>query len=54
VCWKRLNEGFAEYRGKYFGQRHTLTGDWIKLHYGELHNFYSSTNIIRMVKWRDW
>jgi hypothetical protein len=27
-------------------------GDWTKLHNEELHNFYSSPNIIRMIKSR--
>jgi hypothetical protein len=27
-----------------------LTGDWTKLHNEELHNFYSSPSIIRVVK----
>jgi hypothetical protein len=27
-----------------------MTGDWRKLHNEELHNFYSSPNIIRMIK----
>jgi hypothetical protein len=29
-----------------------LTGDWRKLHNEELHNLYSSPNIIRMIKSR--
>jgi hypothetical protein len=29
-----------------------VTGDWRKLHYEELHNLYSSPNIIRMIKSR--
>jgi hypothetical protein len=29
-----------------------VTGDWRKLHNEELHNFYSSPNIIRMMKSR--
>jgi hypothetical protein len=29
-----------------------VTGDWRKLHNEELHNFYSSPNIIRMIKSR--
>jgi hypothetical protein len=30
-----------------FGEeRKEVTGGWIKLHNGELHNFYSSLNII--------
>jgi hypothetical protein len=34
-------------------KRDDVTGDWRKLHNEELHNLYSSTNIIRMIKsWR--
>jgi hypothetical protein len=33
-------------------KRDDVTGDWRKLHYEELHNFYSSPNIIRMIKSR--
>jgi hypothetical protein len=34
-----------------FGQkRDHVTGDWRKLHNEELHNLYSSPNIIRMIK----
>jgi hypothetical protein len=29
-----------------------VTGDWSKLHNEELHNLYSSPNIIRMIKSR--
>jgi hypothetical protein len=29
-----------------------VTGDWRKLHNGELHNLYSSTDIIRQIKSR--
>jgi hypothetical protein len=29
-----------------------MTGDWRKLHNEELHNLYSSPNIIRMIKSR--
>jgi hypothetical protein len=29
-----------------------VTGDWRKMHNEELHNLYSSTNIIRMIKSR--
>jgi hypothetical protein len=29
-----------------------VTGDWRKLHNEELHNLYSSPNIIRMIKSR--
>jgi hypothetical protein len=31
-------------------KRDEVTGDWRKLHNEELHNFYSSPNIIRMIK----
>jgi hypothetical protein len=31
-------------------RRDEVTGDWRKLHYEELHNLYSSPNIIRMIK----
>jgi hypothetical protein len=30
--------------------RDEVTGDWRKLHNEELHNLYSSPNIIRMIK----
>jgi hypothetical protein len=33
-------------------KRDEVTGDWRKLHYKELHNLYSSPNIIRMIKLR--
>jgi hypothetical protein len=33
-------------------KRDEVTGDWRKLHNEELHNFYSSPNIIRMSKSR--
>jgi hypothetical protein len=29
-----------------------LTGGWRRLHKGEFHNLYSSTNAIRVIKWR--
>jgi hypothetical protein len=34
-------------------KRDEVTGDWRKLHNEELHNLYSSPNIIRMImsKW---
>jgi hypothetical protein len=31
-------------------KRDDVTGDWRKLHNDELHNLYSSPNIIRMIK----
>jgi hypothetical protein len=33
-------------------KRDEVTGGWRKLHNEELHNFYSSPNIIRMIKSR--
>jgi hypothetical protein len=33
-------------------KRDEVTGDWRKLHNQELHNLYSSPNIIRMIKLR--
>jgi hypothetical protein len=33
-------------------ERDEVTGDWKNLHYEELHNMYSSPNIIRMIKSR--
>jgi hypothetical protein len=33
-------------------KRDEVTGDWRKLHNEELHNLYSSINIIRMFKSR--
>jgi hypothetical protein len=33
-------------------RREHVTGDWRKLHNEQLHNLYSSTNIIRMFKTR--
>jgi hypothetical protein len=31
-------------------KRNEVTGEWSKLHYEELHNLYSSPNIIRQIK----
>jgi hypothetical protein len=33
-------------------KRDEMTGDWRKLHNEELHNLYSSPNVIRMIKSR--
>jgi hypothetical protein len=33
-------------------KRDEMTGEWRKLHNEELHNFYSSPNIIRQIKSR--
>jgi hypothetical protein len=33
-------------------KRGEMTGDWIKMHNEEIHNLYSSPNIIRMIKSR--
>jgi hypothetical protein len=32
-------------------KRDEVTGDWRKLHNEELHNLYSSPNIIRIMRW---
>jgi hypothetical protein len=37
-------------RGIFRPKRDEVTGDWRKLHNEELHNLYSSPNIIRMIK----
>jgi hypothetical protein len=39
-------------RGIFGPTRDEVTGEWRKLHSGELHNFYSSPDIIRQVKSR--
>jgi hypothetical protein len=33
-------------------KRDEVTGEWRKLHNGEFHNFYSSSDIIRQIKSR--
>jgi hypothetical protein len=33
-------------------KRDEITGEWRKLHNGELHDFYSSPDIIRQIKSR--
>jgi hypothetical protein len=37
---------------KIFGPRRETDGSWKKLHNDELHNLYSSQNIVRMIKSR--
>jgi hypothetical protein len=37
-------------RGIFGPKRHEVTGEWRKLHNGELHNLYSSQDIIRQIK----
>jgi hypothetical protein len=40
-------------RGIFGLKRDEITGDWRKLHSGELHNLYSSPDIVRQIKsWR--
>jgi hypothetical protein len=39
-------------RGIFGPKRGEITGDWRKLHSGELHNLYSSPDIIRQIKSR--
>jgi hypothetical protein len=39
--------------GRIFGvKRDEVTGEWRKLHYGELNDLYSSPSIVRMIKSR--
>jgi len=33
-------------------RRDEVTGEWRRLHYEELNDFYSSPNIVRVIKWR--
>jgi hypothetical protein len=44
-----LRTGFLRIFGS---KRDEVTGGWRKLHNDELHSFYSSPNIIRMIKSR--
>jgi hypothetical protein len=37
-------------RGIFGLKRYEVMADWRKLHNGELHNLYSSPNIIKMIK----
>jgi hypothetical protein len=39
-------------RGMFGPNRHEVTGEWRKLHNEELHNLYSSPDIIRQIKSR--
>jgi hypothetical protein len=39
-------------RGIFGPKGDEVTGEWIKLHSGELHNLYSSADIIRQIKSR--
>jgi hypothetical protein len=39
-------------RGIFGPKRDEVTGEWRKLHSGELHNLYSSPDIIRLIKSR--
>jgi hypothetical protein len=39
-------------RGIFGPKRDKVTGEWRKLHSGELHNLYSSSDIIRQIKSR--
>jgi hypothetical protein len=39
-------------RGIFGPKRDEVTGEWRRLHSGELHNLYSSTDIIRQIKSR--
>jgi hypothetical protein len=39
-------------RGIFGPKRDEVTGEWRKLHSGELHNLYSSQDIVRQIKSR--
>jgi hypothetical protein len=39
-------------RGMFGPKRDEVTGEWKNLHSGELHNLYSSPDIIRQIKSR--
>jgi hypothetical protein len=41
--------GYEVQRGRY-GPKREVTGGWRKLHSVELHNFFTSLNIIKMTK----
>jgi hypothetical protein len=41
-------------RGMFGQKRDEITGTWRKLHNDELHNLYSSANIIRMIRRMRW
>jgi hypothetical protein len=40
-------------RGMFGPKRDEVTGEWRKLHNGELHNLYSSPDIIRQIKLKE-
>jgi hypothetical protein len=44
------NDFWDSVRAAFGPRRDDVTGDWRKLHNEELHNLYSSPNIIRMIK----
>jgi len=41
-------------RGIFGPKRDEVTGEWRQLHIAELNYLYSSSNIIRVIKWRRW
>jgi hypothetical protein len=41
-------------RGIFGPKRDEVTGEWRKLHSGELHNLYLSSNVIRWIKSGRW
>jgi hypothetical protein len=45
-----LREEHRELRRIFGPTRDEVTGEWRKLHSGELHNLYSSPDIIRQIK----
>jgi hypothetical protein len=44
--------GYRVLRGLFGPKRDEVTGEWRKLHNGELHNLYSSRDIIRQIESR--
>jgi hypothetical protein len=39
-------------RGVIGAKRDGVTGEWRKLHNGELNDLYCSPNVVRVIKWR--
>jgi hypothetical protein len=53
LCKLKKNSHFNRVLRRIFGpKKDEVTGDWRKLHNEELHNLYSSPNIIRIIKSR--
>jgi hypothetical protein len=52
ILWSPLTAIQIVRRRAFGPKRDDMTGDWKKLHNEELHNLYSSPNIITMIKSR--